>query len=217
MNTKESFQAVKHAMETRKTIKVLSKKPWPVQEHSDEVKELLECAHWAPFHKAASKKHTEDHDLKSVVPWRFYALDAKDCRELRKIFIKDGDDGKLPMMLATADAMAVATWLPNPGGKKDQLFEPTLENMEHIAAASSAVQNFLIAATAKGIPNYWSSGGALRKPKSFKLLGIPKKEILLGALFLFPEDHKQAETSTSKLRSKRGPVKSWSTFVELDS
>ncbi len=43
-------------------------------------------------------------------------------------------------------------------------FAVTLTNVEHIAAAYAAIQNLLLAATARGIRNYWSSGGVLRLP-----------------------------------------------------
>ncbi len=67
--------------------------------------------------------------------------------------------------------------------------------MEHIAAASAAIQNLLLAATARGISNYWSSGGVLRSAQVFQQLGIPRQQILLGAIFLFPSEIGDAELS----------------------
>ena len=119
--------------------------------------------------------------------------------------------------------MIQTPWLPNPSSQplaEGQLFEPTLANMEHIAAASSAIQNLLLAATAEGIPNYWSSGGALlREASAYETLGIPPGEILLGSIFLFPSDisslPSSVEVGGSKLRDQRSPVSAWSRWVEL--
>ena len=122
-------------------------------------------------------------------------------------------------MLAAADALIMATWLPNsadvPANGDEPGFAATINNMEHIAAASAAIQNFLLAATARGISNYWSSGGVLRGAHVFKLLGIPREQILLGAIFLFPKDFGDAELATSKLREHRGSREAWSRWVSL--
>lgn len=78
--------------------------------------------------------------------------------------------------------------------------------MEHLAAASSAVQNILLGATSKEIPNYWSSGGVLREKSFFDYLGIPEIEILLGAVFLFPQDTKDAEVKNGTNRKDAGNI-----------
>ncbi|REK24836.1 MAG: hypothetical protein DWQ42_12930 [Planctomycetota bacterium] len=135
-----------------------------------------------------------------------------------------GDEGKLPRMLAAATAMIQVTWLPHPPSAESEplptgaLFEPTLVNMEHLAAASAAVQNLLLAATACGVPTYWSSGGALREAEAFKLLGIPRREIALGSVLLFPADDAETpgiEHVPGKLRDKRGGAEDFSRRVEL--
>ena len=102
-----------------------------------------------------------------------------------------------------------------PDPPSDQLFEPSIQNMEHIAAASAAVQNMLLAATARAVPNYWSSGGALRSPDVFQLLEIPAHEILLRAVFLFPHDLSKATTKGGSLRPSRSPLHDWSRPVTL--
>ena len=67
-------------------------------------------------------------------------------------------------------------------------FAATLANMEHIAAAAAAIENLLLAATARGVSNYWSSGGVLRSQIVRQLLAIPPAEIVLGAIFFFPKE-----------------------------
>lgn len=181
------------------------------------------------------------HRLAGVEPWRFYPIDSANCRRLRLITQEMEAAGKIPAMLASAVSTIVATWLPNPpqgqllGEFEDsaadspdskncmsdpEFFEPTLENVEHIAAASAAVQSLLLAATAAGLLNYWSTGGVLRSPKILNLLGIPSNQRVLGVIFLFSPETQElpsVQVVGSKLRESRGALHHWSRWVFLDS
>ncbi|MEM0895609.1 MAG: hypothetical protein AAGJ79_01895 [Verrucomicrobiota bacterium] len=208
------------AIRTRRTLKVIAaaNAPWPADDSlpTEALDEIIALAGMAPFHKPADKSYREGID--ALVPWRFHVLDAVNCRALLQNLQARGiEGGKISGMLATADALVQVTWLPNPakGNKIKQLFDPTLQNMEHIAAASSAVQNLLLAATDREIPNYWSSGGILREPAQYDLLGIPSREILLGSIFLFPADTRDAELHEGKLRPLREPVADWARRVVI--
>ncbi|MEM9481185.1 MAG: nitroreductase family protein [Verrucomicrobiota bacterium] len=210
------------AIRTRCTLKVITdaNDPWPAGDSltKETLDELIALAGMAPFHKAADKSHRDG--VRAFVPWRFYVLDAANCRALlENLQSRSIDGGKISGMLATAEALIQVTWLPNPAkdDTTEQLFDPTLENMEHIAAASSAVQNLLLAATDRGLPNYWSSGGILREPEQYDLLGIPHHEILLGSIFLFPADTRDAELHEGKLRKMREPVSDWARPVVIRS
>lgn len=214
---------IDHTIRTRRTLKVLSDQPLPVDRpgmlSSDSLDALCTAAGWAPFHKPAERVHQVKGGLDAIMPWRLHVVEAAGCRKLREELIGQGDESKVPMMLAAADAVILATWLPNRSTTDaGQLFEPTLDNMEHLAAASAAVQNLLLAATARGIENYWSSGGGLREPAMFDRLGIPRHEILLGALFFFPAEDKlpdHVDLKTSTLRNQRGEVGRWTRRVSL--
>ncbi len=203
-------QSLNETLQMRRTTKAMSDEAWACHPASQEIPaQILSAAGEAPFHKAAAKEHRAA-PLDGVQPWRCYHLDATQCRTLRQRLIENGDQTKIPKMLAVADFLIQVTWLPNPNPKKsDDLFEPSIQNMEHIAAASAAIQNMLLAATARDIPNYWSSGGALRSPETFALLGIPENQILLGSIFLFPTDLSAATTSPGALRSVRSPTAQW--------
>lgn len=223
------------AIQNRKTIKVLADKDLPCSDLGEVLHQLLALAGMAPFHRACDPAHREPEEAqqRGIEPWRFHVLEADSCRILGGELAGE-QAGKIPSMLAAADAMILATWLPNPptapsstvpamaeaetrfsAFSESSIFEPTLANMEHIAAASAAIQNLLLAATARGIANYWSSGGVLRSPAVFKRLGIPSQQILLGALFLFPSDIHDAQAVGSKLRPHRTPAKHWSRTVKL--
>lgn len=216
MSSPESVKLVDQVIRNRKTLKVISEKQYPFALAKVVIEELLEAASWAPFHRPAAKSHCQSSELSSKVPWRSYVLDTKNCRHLRQTLLDTGDTTKIPAMLMAATNLIQFTWLPNPKASDGTLlYDPTLENMEHIAAASSAIQNLLIAATAREIQTYWSSGGSLRNPETLKLLGIPEGEILLGSIFLFGPITKSCTTSPGKLRGLRGPQNTWSRWVEL--
>ncbi|WP_309386547.1 nitroreductase family protein [Cerasicoccus frondis] len=205
-------QTLDAIIQRRRTLKMLTDEPLPAINQRAVINEIIQAGAWAPFHRPCASEHRGQLD--SIVPWRAYALDATACRHLREKLISVGDSSKIIQMLAAAEALIQVTWLPNrPKAETDALFEPTLENMEHLAAASSAVQNMLLAATARCFENYWSSGGALRESQVFTWLGIPENEILLGSIFLFPADAAGAEAAPGKLRDKRGPVESWAKWA----
>jgi len=204
----------------RQTTKVLAQDELPPDRLVEEALDaLVAAAGWAPFHRPCDASHRQmPGDPGGIEPWRLYVLDAPNCRRLRSDVVGMPEAGKIPAMLAAASGLVLATWLPNPAATElpaGWLFEPTLGNMEHIAAASAAIQNLLLAATARAIPNYWSSGGVLRSPEIFDRLGIPRTQILLGAVFLFPTDVGSAEVVGSKLRSSRTPPAKWSRRIQL--
>ena len=121
-------------------------------------------------------------------------------------------------MLNTANALLQVTWLPDDpitDLEDDLPFKGSLRNMEHIAATSSAIQNMLLTATGLNIPNYWSSGGVLKTNELSKVLEISQNEILLGAIFLFPEDVSKAKVVPGGLRDKKGERSQWTRYVSL--
>lgn len=206
---------VDDVIRARRTDKVLAGEALPPRSARGLIEELAGVAGWAPFHKPAARVHL-DGGMTSIVPWRFHLLDADGCRALRETLLARGDRSKIPRLLGAASALVQATWLPNPPrAELEGLFEPTVDNMEHIASAGAAVQNLLVAATARGVRSYWSSGGALREPEAFGWMGIPEREILLGSLFFFPDDTGEAEVNGGSHRERRGAPSDWSRWVDL--
>lgn len=213
----DAAETVDRVIRARRTTKVLADQALPVVDARRTVEELVATAGWAPFHKPAARVHLEAGGTTSIVPWRFHLVDAPGCRALREALLERGDKSKIPRLLGAAAALVQATWLPNPPrGPVEGLFEATEENMEHVAAAGAAVQSLLLAATARGIPTYWSSGGVLRGAEAFGWLGIPAGEILLGSVFLFPAEHPGAEVNPGAHRDRRGAPADWSRWVEVD-
>ena len=208
---------------SRKTEKVLAdpENPWPVVQNSAiPIDAILEAGRWAPFHYPSHKQHRGHSD--DILPWHAYTLDSQACRILLKKLMDSGlDGGKIFGLLAAAEFTILVTWKPNPELNKDSVDEyyPSLENMEHIAAASAAIQNMLLQATEASAPNYWSSGGILRESLARDLVGIPCGQILLGALFLFPKKElfptPPVKIVPGKLRHSRPKEIIWTTSVSL--
>lgn len=213
---------IDQAIKSRKTSKVLAPAdreiPATETDNKSTILEIVEMASFAPCHFPANAVHIESHTLKSVLPWRYYILDAQACRTVNTYFAKNEiNAGKIGEMLGIASAVIQATWLPEPPEQEqDTLFEGNRKNMEHIAAASAAIQNMLLSATAKGIPTYWSSGGKLRGDDVNKMLGIPAGEVLLGSIFFFPKDTGDARILPGGMRGKGGEVNQWATWVQIN-
>lgn len=232
----DDIEIVDQTIINRKTQKILANQPWPIDETKKEflkktIHELLGLAEFAPYHYKIQEDYYTDIELNSCVPWRFYVLDTKACRNLYS-FVKNPDikKDKIRDMLAAADALLMVTWLPHPSREeaktiynKERMYEPIPfdgngVNMEHIAACSCAIQNILIGATARNIPNYWSSGGKLRDKQVRDYLKIPLHEVLLGAVFLFPEDaEKRDATIIPGAKRNEGKERAtWSTWLDLN-
>lgn len=216
MTTEEAIRA-------RKTLKLRANPDSPLNltrgdDFRATIEELIDLAGQAPFHYESPEKQ-RTKSLKGSEPWRFHAIDGANCRSLLKALIDEkpvkSSDG-IKQMLAAADALILGTWIPEKSRRKGHKYYPNVKNMEHIAATGAAIQNFLLAATNRGINAYWSSGGCLRKPKVFKHLGIPKHEILLGAIFLFPEDYPDSvQIKTGKNVDNRGEISDYMDWIEI--
>ncbi len=204
----------------RKTSKVLSTQPLESAFSTQIRNDLINAAAYAPFHYPASPEHRRQLADNAPEPWRIYSLDHNRCVDLRQYLIAREDMSKVPDMLAAASLTLMVTWCPNPPTRGHQIppdcaYYPSPTNMEHIAATAAAIQNLLLCATEKAIPTYWSSGGPLRAPAVFQLLGIPCNQILLGAVFLFPHNIQALENGESikivagKMRDKRSARQSW--------
>lgn len=208
----------------RKTEKILSTTPWEPTGTPEERKalaqSLLELAAAAPYHyESAAKYRTE---LSSSLPFRYYIMDAEKCRATAQQAQALGvDAGKMGEMLNTATLLFMVTWLPDVFGEVDPEREPlpfvgNIRNMEHVAAASASIQNVLLGATARGLPNYWSSGGVLRFSPLRDYLKIPAAEVLLGGIFVFPEGSaaRAEAVALGKLREKGKELEAFSQWLE---
>lgn len=221
-------------IQSRKTAKILREpaqcgelSPEQATDFRQSLQEMIEIAGWAPFHKVAHEQAHRQNGKSSPVPWRFYALEKPACCRLIRFIEQQATEqpdsqwsrawaSKIPRLLAGCSGLVLVTWLPDPpeDGAKPEL---TDRNIEHIAAASAAVQNLLLAAQARELHNYWSSGGILNDAVIFDYLGIPRNQNLLGAIFLAHPHQPHDSNQPGGLRDQRGGVSDWASWVTLDS
>ena len=210
---------------------------WTVA-HRDALAAMIGSAGAAPFHRRAHEATHRQGVTDSPVPWRFHVLERADCRRLADVLERragarpDSEwsrawQSKVSDMLCACGALVQATWLPDPdkaresgeaseapsGSESEAAF--TLGNVEHVAAASAAVQNLLLLATARGWYSYWSSGGILRHAELFELAGIGPDERLLGSIFLTPPEVPYERLLEGGLREERGETGGWSRWVHI--
>ena len=140
------------------------------------VRELLELAVLAPNHRLSQ-------------PWRFTVLDQTAIAALAAwlptqpaiVAWPDPAKGaaklaKLLERLPTLGGMVQVTCVADP--------DPD-HHREDLLACGAAVQNLLLAAEARGLASFWSTGAALGHPDTLRRLGgDPEREVFVGSLWL---------------------------------
>ena len=164
---------LKTIIEARRTVKppFMNGKKIP----DEQVLELVSLANWAPTHGLTE-------------PWRFIIYAgmqvSRFCQDHAKLyeqntssekFTQDKYD-KLAHMGDQASHIIIAIM------HRGQL--PAIPQLEEIAAASCAVQNILLGATAMEIASYWGSGGMAYHPAMKEYLALPLEDLILGILYL---------------------------------
>lgn len=211
-------QTIDFVIENRITEKVLAENVLvprltdeQIQKFDDQVLAAVQVAGWAPFHY--------DRRMAEVAePFRFNVMFSPACRKLAEEFHTRFDDikptNKIPKMLNACGALVLVTWLA------EQLSDPTKSekvNREHLAAASAATQNLLIALQARELGTYWSSGGQLGSAAFFQSHQLPAESELVGAIFVhYPGlyDETGLQRISGKNRTKRSDWKKWTRIIE---
>jgi nitroreductase len=124
---------------------------------TDVLRDLIELATWAPNHKMTA-------------PWRFRLLGPEATANLVKVAPAD----KVPKMTLAPTRLLVSCKVTG---------DPTRRE-EDLLATGAAVQNLLLAATARGIDTFWQSPSVAALPAARGLLGIPDDEELVAVVNL---------------------------------
>lgn len=197
---------------TRKTEKVLGDPEAPVRysaaqlKQGDEiVKRSIKDSGWAPFHYNRRQDGLAE-------PWRAWWMNQAEClslcKKLPKLIPDMKPGNKMPALLSGCGSLTLFTWLPE---EQSDPTDPKIQriNREHLAATSSAVQNFLLLLTAHGIANYWASGTLIQN-HLFPELGIPGDQILAAAIFAhYPNPDGSVEVIAGKQREHRCSEAKW--------
>jgi len=141
-----------------------------------EIEELLEAAVRAPTHHLTE-------------PWRFYVLSGESKRLLANAIASaamaagtDPDEARADgeKKVGRAPVIVVFTCVPSD--------EPDVVEQEEIASVAMAMQNFLLAAHAKGLGAMLRTGPAAYSPAIRDELGLGPSETVVGFVYLgFPE------------------------------
>jgi nitroreductase len=185
------FAPIQHIIQTRRTIKpnLMNGKTIP----DEQLLEVLHLANWAPTHGLTE-------------PWRFMVYGGgqvkRFCQQHADLyrdhipaekFTADKYE-KLKHMGDLASHIVVAIM------QRGQL--PAIPVLEEIAAASCAVQNILLGATALGIASYWGSGGMAYHPAMKKLLHLQEEDLVLGIIYLGYTDQQLTGRRNTPIHSK---------------
>ncbi|QCR21203.1 nitroreductase [Pontibacter sp. SGAir0037] len=168
-----AFSTISEVIKTRRTVKPPQMNGNRIPD--EQVSQLLSLADWAPTHG-----YTE--------PWRFkvYAGEkvksfCADHAELYKQHI--GAENFLEVKYEQIKHMGdQASHIVIAVMQRGNL--PKIPALEEIAAASCAVQNFLLGATAAGIASYWGSGGMAYHPVMKEYLQLKEEDLVLGILYI---------------------------------
>ncbi len=172
MNTTSTAAAIDEVIRERRSIKP---DRYNGQQVPDDVfRQVLAAADWAPTHA-----YTE--------PWLFlvYAGDKvkEICHRHADLYksatapekFNQASFDKFQGMGDKASHVVIACM------KKGN--NPNIPAVEELAAASAAVQNMLLSATARGVASFWSTGGMTLRPPMKDALGLGEHDQVLGMLY----------------------------------
>lgn len=152
------------------------------------VKELLELADWAPTHA-----RTE--------PWRFVvysgngvvAFTGRHAELYRENTPQDRfTSQKYQNIKALSGNVShiIVVWMKRVPNYK-------IPEIEEVAATAAAIQTLLLAAAAKGIASFWSTGGMTHHPAMREELGLGEDDRVMGLLYLGYSDEAPREGTRS--------------------
>ena len=148
------------------------------------VNELLSLADWAPTHG-----RTE--------PWRFFVYGGAALKQFGLAHAdlywqhtseekrQEATFEKLQHNVDNASHLVIAVMKRGENVKIPQI--------EEVAAASAAIQNILLGATALGISSFWSTGGMTHTHALKEYLHLGPDDIIMGLIFLGYSDENPKE------------------------
>lgn len=166
-----TFSIVANTIKTRRSIKPAMMNGNKIP--NGHVAALLELADWAPNHG-------------NTQPWQFlvYAEPEKFCQQHAALYQQN----------TSTDTFNPATFnnLTHMGDKVSHIVIavmqrgdlPKIPAFEEIAAASAAIQNLLLGATALNIASFWSTGGMTLRPEMKDFLQLREEDQVMGLLYL---------------------------------
>jgi nitroreductase len=173
MNLNMSVTDIDQVIKLRRTVKPDRMNGRLIDDQ--EVMQLLALADWAPTHA-----RTE--------PWRFIVFGEANVKGFTKkhadLFKANTPEASFTQQkydnlekLGNNVSHIIIAWMKRVTNHK-------IPEMEEIAASSSAIQNLLLGATARGIASFWSTGGLALHPALHTEFKLGEEDIILGILYL---------------------------------
>ena len=176
------------AIRERRAIKEYDETPIP----REWIEELLDAAHWAPNHKLTH-------------PWRFHVftgagrerlVSAREAAtrvaaERRDREVTPEDLGFARAKCYSAPVIVIVSMVNDPDPITDQ---------ENYAACWAAIENLLVAATARGLGSYPSTGDWINENLVGPACGLGEDERAVSCVFV---GHSQQETMAKRLPVER--------------
>ncbi|HET9685559.1 MAG TPA: nitroreductase [Pseudolabrys sp.] len=180
------------AIKTRRSVKEYVPNEIP----REWIEELLDAAHWAPNHKLTH-------------PWRFHVFSGEGRERLvgaRQAAVRWAAEKKgqqaseeaLGFARAKCYSASVMIIVSMVGDENE------IVDQENFAACWCAIQNLLVAATARGLGSYPSTGAWIDQNFVGPVLGLTEKERPVACIFL--------GYSEQKTMAKRLPVERQTTW-----
>ncbi|WP_034256757.1 nitroreductase family protein [Adhaeribacter aquaticus] len=173
------YTTIKHIIQTRRTTKphLMNGKQIP----DEQVMDLLSLANWAPTHGLTQPWRFKVYAGEKVKAFCFQHVELFRQNIPAEKFTQEKYD-KIRHMGDFASHLVIAVM------ERGTL--PNIPVLEEIAAASCAIQNLLLGATAQGIASYWGSGGMAYHSAMKVLLQLKEEDLVLGILYLGYSDYK---------------------------
>lgn len=168
-----AFETFKEIVLQRRTVKPAQMNGQIIAEQ--DIKDIIKMADWAPTHG-----RTE--------PWRFFVLGGENldkfCEHHAELYWVNTDEevrtetkrDSLRGMSDKSSHLIITVMRRTP--------ETKIIIEEEYAAVAAATENMLLAATAKGIASFWSTGGMTHHPAMKMYLGIDEADLLMGLIYL---------------------------------
>lgn len=176
------FDVLKQIIETRRTVKTMAMNGQTIP-HED-MMDILKMADWAPTHG-----RTE--------PWRFIVLTGENLAKFGEHHAElyaantpaeertETKYNSLKNMGNNASHLVIAVMRRTPNAK--------IIIEEEYMAASAAIQNMLLSATAKGIASFWNTGGMTHHEVMKMYLELQPEDQVMGLLYFGYTDQEPKE------------------------
>jgi len=142
------------------------------------IERVLEAGTWAPNHHMTE-------------PWRFFVLQGDARNRLGAVMgavaasRESSEESRLAVAERAASKPLRAPWVI--AVAVEPSMDPSIPEIEELAAGSAAMQNMLLAADAVGLAAIWRSGWVTFEPEITEFFGLSARARMLGFIYVgFP-------------------------------